>query len=217
MAKKLRRAVFYSQPPYLDLNEAHRYYRLALAAAAEARMDPFGDPVIAIKLAAVAMFKRAGQYPLASEALRNICVDCHRWLDEFGDAHRHDGRRTRILRNFVTLSIDLADLYACKYVNEPENAEQSLVGAVDVALAETRRREREGDAEGEGEWFQPAEIGMMLEGMHRPAPSRLCCFVSDAAEHSGASTRRKTSTTLRLRCSSPPSTCARRSPATGLC
>ena len=48
---------------------------------------------------------------------------------------------------------------------DPENAERSLVWAVETALKEQRRREEEGVKEDEGSWMDDEESGAAMECM----------------------------------------------------
>ena len=91
--------------------------------------------------------------------------ETHRWIDEFSDKHITDGNRSRVKKNMVQINLKLGQLYDCKYVNEPDDAEKRLVEAVERALGEHQRRETEGVKQGEGDWMTNDEIGATLEGM----------------------------------------------------
>lgn len=165
VAKKLRRALFYSRGKYLDIKEANKYFRQALHTANELGMDPFSDEIMGVKYTIAALFEDAGYYALACDVLEIMRSDCQRWIDEFSDKHWNDGNRSRVKKNMVQINVKLAQLYNCKYVNEPDNAEKRLVEAVESALSEKQRREKEGVKQGEGDWMTDEEMGATLEGM----------------------------------------------------
>lgn len=75
------------------------------------------------------------------------------------------GKRNRILRRSIGISVKLGELYSDPHVLEPELAHENLVWAVDAGLREMRRRSVEGVKEGEGEWLNAEEMGGALEGM----------------------------------------------------
>lgn len=171
VAKKLRRAVFYSREPHLDIREANKYFRQALAAADEMGIDPFSDEIMGIKYAIGALFEQAGYYSLAVDVLEIMRNDCQRWEDEFSDKHWNNGNRSRVKKNMIQINVKLAELYDTKYVNEPQNGEKRLVEAVESALREKQRREQEGVKTGEGPWLTDDEMGGTLEGMaHNTCP-----------------------------------------------
>jgi hypothetical protein len=74
----------------------------------------------------------------------------------------------------VQINLKLGQLYGCPYVNEPADAEQRLVEAVERALGEQQRRETEGVQQGEGAWLTSTELGATLEGtlQQRSPPGR---------------------------------------------
>nr|GFD59992.1 hypothetical protein [Tanacetum cinerariifolium] len=75
------------------------------------------------------------------------------------------GNRSRVLKNLVQINLKLGQLYDIKYVNEPDNGGKRLVEAVEIALAESQRREKNGLYNGEGEFLTNEEIGGVLEGL----------------------------------------------------
>ncbi|KAF2468457.1 uncharacterized protein BDR25DRAFT_265109 [Lindgomyces ingoldianus] len=165
VAKKLRRAIFYSRGRNMDLREANKYFRQALQVANEVGMDPFSDEILGVKLAISYLFERAGHYQLACDVLEIMRADCERFIEEFGDKHWGDGMRSRILKRIVECNVKLAELYNTKYVNEPEQAEKRLTEAVETALREKSRREQDGVKQGEGEWMTDEEMGGTMESL----------------------------------------------------
>lgn len=163
VANKLRRAIFYSRGKNLDLHEANKYFRQALALATELGMDPFGPEILGVKYAISTSFEQAGQYQLACDVLEIMRVDCQRWLDEFSHKHWTTGHRSRILKVVVQLNVKLGELYDTKYVNQPDDAEKRLVEAVETVLKESTRREKDGVKEGEGDFMTAEEIGGTME------------------------------------------------------
>lgn len=90
------------------------------------------------------------------------------------------GRRNRILRRSIGISVKLGELYSDPHVLEPDLAHESLVWAVEAGLREMRRRSVEGVKEGEGDWLNAEEMGGALEGLLQtslfppfPPPRRL--------------------------------------------
>ncbi|KAL8357393.1 hypothetical protein RB598_002292 [Gaeumannomyces tritici] len=75
------------------------------------------------------------------------------------------GKRNRILRRSIGISVKLGELYSDQHVLEPELAHESLVWAVEAGLREMRRRSVEGVKEGEGEWLNAEEMGGALEAL----------------------------------------------------
>jgi hypothetical protein len=165
VAKKLRRAIFYSKGSNIDIREANKYFRQALQIATDMGMSPFSPEILGVKYAISLLFEQAGHYPLACDVLEIMRVDCQRWMDEYSDQHITDGDRSRILKVIVQLNVKLGDLYDSKYMNQPNDAEQRLTDAVQTALREKARREKEGVKEGEGEWLTDEEMGATLECM----------------------------------------------------
>lgn len=164
VAKKLRKALFYSRGKWLDIREANKYFRQALALADEMGMDPFSDEIMGVKYTIAALFEDADYYSLAVDVLEIMRSDCQRWVDEFSHKHFNDGNRSRVMKNMVQINVKLAQLYDTRYVNEPENGEKRLVEAVESVLREKQRREKEGVKSGEGPWLTDDETGATLEG-----------------------------------------------------
>lgn len=175
MAKKLRKALFYSRGKYLDIREANKYFRQALQVATEEGMDPFSDEIMGVKYVIAALFEEAGYYAMACDVLEIMRADTQRWMDEFSDKHWNDGHRSRVKKNLVQINLKLGQLYDVKYVNEPDDAEKRLVEAVEGALGEQQRRETDGLKPGEGDWMTNDEIGATLEGEFIPIMLSFTC------------------------------------------
>ncbi|KAI4677315.1 uncharacterized protein J4E88_007123 [Alternaria novae-zelandiae] len=165
VAKKLRRALFYSRGQWLDIREANKHFRQALALADEMGMDPFSDEIMGVKYTIAALFEDAGYYSLAIDVLEIMRNDCQKWVDEFSDRHWTNGNRSRVKKNMVQINLKLGQLYDVRYVNEPENGEKRLVEAVESALKEQQRREKDGVKNGEGPWLTNDEMGGVLEAL----------------------------------------------------
>jgi hypothetical protein len=164
VAKKLRRALFYSTAPHEDIREANKYFRQALQVATEVGMDPFSDEIMGVKYKIAQLFEEAGYYQMSCDVLEIMRVDCQRWMDEYSDKHWTTGNRSRVLKNTVQIHVKLGSLYDSKYMNEPEDGEKRLVYAVETALKERNRRETEGVKPGEGDWMTDEEMGATMEG-----------------------------------------------------
>jgi len=175
VAKKLRRALFYSRGNFLDMREANKYFRQALALADELGMDPFSDEIMGVKYSIAALFEENGYYSLATDVLEIMRADCQRWVDDFADRHWNNGNRSRVMKNMLQVNLKLGQLYDVKYVNEPETAEKRLVEAVESALSEKQRRERDGLKPGEGPWLTDEEMGGTLEGKPASAFTKPSC------------------------------------------
>jgi tetratricopeptide (TPR) repeat protein len=165
VAKKLRKALFYSRGKWLDIREANKHFRQALALADEMGMDPFSDEIMGVKYTIAALFEDAGYYSLAVDVLEIMRTDCQKWVDEFSHKHVQTGNRSRVMKNMVQINLKLGQLYDVRYVNEPDNGEKRLVEAVESALREQQRREREGVKSGEGPWLSDDEMGGVLEAL----------------------------------------------------
>ncbi|KAF9630061.1 Tetratricopeptide-like helical [Lasiodiplodia theobromae] len=165
VAKKLRRALYFSQERSLDPKLAIKYYREALAAADEEGMDPFSNEVLGIKFSLAQLFEQLQNYQRAIDILEIVRRDCLRWVDELGDKHWNDGKRTRVLGKTIGISVKLGDLYSNPYIKEIEKAEEKLVWAVETVLKEKMRREKEGVKEGEGDWITDQEMGASMEAL----------------------------------------------------
>ncbi|KAF2266132.1 hypothetical protein CC78DRAFT_531798 [Lojkania enalia] len=165
VAKKLRKAIFYSSGAHMDLREANKYFRQALQTAQEIGMDPFTDEILGVKLAIATIYENAGHHQVAAEVMEVMRADCKRWMAEYSDKHWNDGMRSRVLKRIVELNVKLGQLYDVKYMNEPDEGEKVLTEAVEMALKEKARRENEGIKEGEGDWMTDEELGGTLEAL----------------------------------------------------
>ncbi|KAL8799002.1 MAG: hypothetical protein Q9182_006214 [Xanthomendoza sp. 2 TL-2023] len=163
VAKKLRRAIFYSNYDIQPEN-ALKYYKQALVAAEEVGMDPFSDEIFGVKFQMASFFEKQMHQPrMAIEVLERVRRSCLDWETEKGGLEENRGQRTKVLGQCVRMSVKLGELYAGPEIMETEHAEESLVWAVTTLLKEQARREREGVQEGEGEWMNAEEIGGALE------------------------------------------------------
>ncbi|KAG9203729.1 hypothetical protein G6514_002342 [Epicoccum nigrum] len=165
VAKKLRKALFYSRGKHIDIREANKFFRQALQTADELGMDPFSDEIMGVKYTIAALFEDAGYYSLATDVLEIMRADTQKWMDEFSHKHWNDGNRSRVLKNLIQINVKLGQLYDIKYINEPENGGKRLVEAVETALAESQRREKNGLFQGEGEFLTKEELGGALEAL----------------------------------------------------
>ena len=80
------------------------------------------------------------------------------------------GRRSRILRKAIGISVKLGELYADEHVLNADLAHERLVWSVDAALKEFQRRTVDGLKDGEGAWMSPVEMGAALECQSYPRP-----------------------------------------------
>lgn len=163
VAKQMRKALYYTNMD-LQPKNAVKYYREALRVADEIGMDPFSDEIIGIKIQVAELMEKIQQYQKAIDVLEIVKSDNMKWVDLFGNKAGNEGKRTRLLKKTVGVSVKLGDLYTNKYVKEPDKAEESLAWAVEMQLKELQRREKEGTREGEGEWMTSEEIGGAFEG-----------------------------------------------------
>ncbi|KAL9104831.1 MAG: hypothetical protein Q9163_000279 [Psora crenata] len=164
VAQKLRRALYYTNQN-LQPKSALKYYRQAIEKATELGMDPFSDEILGVKIQIAAMFEKAGSWPQAIRTLELVRANCLDWIEEVGAREGNEGRRTKVLRKIIGISVRLGEYYASEYVKDYESAEERLVWAVTAALKEQRRREVDGVKEGEGPWLEDEEIGGTLEGV----------------------------------------------------
>ncbi|KAL5113661.1 hypothetical protein ACEQ8H_008448 [Pleosporales sp. CAS-2024a] len=179
VARKLRKAIFYSRGQWLDIREANKHFRQALALATEMGMDPFSDDIMGVKYAIATLFEDAGYYSLAVDVLEIMRHDCQRWVDDFSHGHWNNGNRSRVMKNMVQINVKLAQLYDTRYVNEPDNGEKRLVEAVEMALREKQRRDTQGLKTGEGPWLTDDEMGGTLEGKSPPAMIRAVVLMNN--------------------------------------
>ncbi|KAK3985025.1 hypothetical protein QBC44DRAFT_165361 [Cladorrhinum sp. PSN332] len=75
------------------------------------------------------------------------------------------GKRTRLLKKAVGISVKLANLYSDEHVLERETAHERIVWAVETTLRELNRRSKEPLKEGEGDWMADSEVGGALESL----------------------------------------------------
>ncbi|KAK4168873.1 hypothetical protein QBC43DRAFT_82155 [Cladorrhinum sp. PSN259] len=75
------------------------------------------------------------------------------------------GKRTRLLKKAVGISVKLANLYSDEHVLERETAHERIVWAVETTLRELNRRSKEPLKEGEGDWMADQEVGGALESL----------------------------------------------------
>jgi tetratricopeptide (TPR) repeat protein len=164
VANKLRRALYHTS---IDVNprKALDYYRQAIAAAAAAGMDPFGDEVIGIKLSCAAMLEKVGAVRNAIEVLEIVRNDCLEYVERREAEGEMGGERARVLAKTVGMAVKLGELYARPEVDDPEAAERVLVLGVETALREMQRREAEGERADEGPWLSGEELGGTLESL----------------------------------------------------
>ncbi|KAL8733913.1 MAG: hypothetical protein Q9181_003405 [Wetmoreana brouardii] len=172
VARKLRRALYYSNHD-LQPENALKYYKQALQAAAECGMDPFSDEILGVRFQLASFLEKQLMQPrMAIEVLERVRKDCLDWEGGKGREEGRRGERTRVLGQCVRVSVKLGELYARPDIMETEHAEESLVWAVTTLLKEQGRREREGVKEGEGEWMSIEEIGGALESLGNHYSSR---------------------------------------------
>jgi tetratricopeptide (TPR) repeat protein len=164
VAKPLRKALYYDkQAP--DPKKALKYYQDALKEAAAIGMDPWSDEIVGLKIQVAAFLEKNGAVEMSARILDRLRQDSLTWVEEQGDKHFSDGRRTAILSKTVAIGIKLGELYSSPLLKQPEAAEASLVSAVEAVLREKERREKEGVKEGEGEWVNDEESGASFEAL----------------------------------------------------
>ena len=163
VAKQMRKALYYTNMD-LQPKNALKYYQEALRVADQIGMDPFSDEIIGIRIQVAALMEKIQQYQKAIDVLEIVKNDNMQWVDLFGDKVGNEGKRTRVLKKTISVSVKLGELYSNEYVKETDKAEESLGWAVEMQLKELKRREKEGTREGEEEWMTPEEIGGALEG-----------------------------------------------------
>ncbi|KAF2403750.1 hypothetical protein EJ06DRAFT_536124 [Trichodelitschia bisporula] len=164
VAKPLRRALYYTNITP-DPQRALKYYKEAMAAAEEVRMDPFSDEVLGLRIQIAYFLEKNHNHALAARVLEGVMEACMAWVAREGDKHVTDGQRSRVLGKTVGIGVKLGELYSNPFVDDQEAAEVALVGAVETVLREKQRREKEGVKEGEGDWMSDEEIGGALESL----------------------------------------------------
>ncbi|KAI0206121.1 TPR domain-containing protein [Astrocystis sublimbata] len=80
IAKSLRRALYYSnyQP---DPKLALKYYKLALQQCTAAKLDPFSDEVIGVRIQLAAWLEKIGNFQNSIEVLESLLDDCKKWVE----------------------------------------------------------------------------------------------------------------------------------------
>ncbi|QSZ36484.1 hypothetical protein DSL72_006364 [Monilinia vaccinii-corymbosi] len=162
VAKQLRKALYYTNMS-LEPKNAIKYYKEALRVADEMGMDPFSDEYLGIKISVCVLLERVHAYDKAIGVYEIMRDDCGKWMEQLGDLERNIGKRTRVLRRMVEISVKIADLYNGEYVLQPDKAEESLVYAVEIILKEQMRRQKEGVRPGEEVWLSDEEMGGTFE------------------------------------------------------
>ncbi|KAK8197738.1 uncharacterized protein BKA78DRAFT_292823 [Phyllosticta capitalensis] len=164
VAKKLRRAIYYSRRASFQPKEVIRYYREALALADELGMDPFSDEVLGIRIQMAGFFElKLQSHRSAIDMLELVKNDCYLWMDKLGDKHWTDGKRTRVLIRIMSIHTKLGELYSNQYVKDFNKAEENLQTAISIAIGEKMRRQRDGVKVGEGDWIGDDELGAEME------------------------------------------------------
>ncbi|KAI5926992.1 tpr domain-containing protein [Camillea tinctor] len=79
IAKSLRRALYYSNYSP-DPKEALKYYRRALEQCAAAKLDPFSDEVMGIRIQLAAWLEKIGNFRNSIEVLEGILRDINKWV-----------------------------------------------------------------------------------------------------------------------------------------
>ncbi|KAL8392041.1 hypothetical protein RB595_002298 [Gaeumannomyces hyphopodioides] len=194
VADAMRRALYYSNYAP-DPKLALKYYREAIERCVQAGLDPFSDEFMGVRIQVAAWLEKIERYDAAIRTLASLLDECRRWVtlaEEQGmkelavvipataDGQEGEkgekaaapqkretvwGKRNRILRRSIGISVKLGELYSDQHVLEPELAHESLVWAVEAGLREMRRRSVEGVKEGEGEWLNAEEMGGALEAL----------------------------------------------------
>ncbi|PSR85907.1 hypothetical protein BD289DRAFT_367921 [Coniella lustricola] len=193
VAKSLRRALYYSNHG-LDVNLAHKYYKLALEQCRDNHMDPFSDDVVGIKIQLSAWLEKMGNIPGAAKVLDLVLAENKKWLAMVektpeklpmapvpgmvlgeGENARTVTKeefdlwvrssRTRVLAKSCQMSVKLGTLCADDQILDNEKSHDHLIWATENALKEFYRRAKEGVKDGEGSWLGPQEIGGTLESL----------------------------------------------------
>ncbi|KAF7908591.1 uncharacterized protein EAF01_004346 [Botrytis porri] len=164
VAKQLRKALYYTNMS-LEPKNAVKYYKEALRVADEMGMDPFSDEYLGIKISVCVLLEKIQAYDKAIGVYEIMRDDCGKWMEQLGDLERNIGKRTRVLRRMIEISVKIADLYNGEYVLQPDKAEESLVYAVETILKEQMRRQKEGIRPGEEVWLSDEEMGGTFEAL----------------------------------------------------
>lgn len=165
VAKKLRRAVYYSKTD-VQPSEAIKYYKQALEVAQELQMHPFSDEVMGIKIEVAALMEKIQQNHKAIEVLERVRADNLAWLEKSAGVERDKKRRTKVLAKTVAITVKLGELYGSPAIWDRDTAQERLVWAVETVLKEKQRRANEKvTEEDEGEWMTDDEHGATLESL----------------------------------------------------
>lgn len=180
VAKKLRRAIHYT---IIDPNvqDALKYYKMALVEANKAGMQEWSDEVTGIKIQVSSMFESMGRLDKAVEALELVFADAAAFVanqDALLESPSPDGppgaaeapnrqARSRVLKRMIGMSTKLAELYADDRLGARQTAEEKLVWGATTTLKERVRRERMTPEQEslEGEWMTEMEIAASLESL----------------------------------------------------
>jgi tetratricopeptide (TPR) repeat protein len=170
--KKLRRALYFADYEK-DEKMAIRYFKETLIAADENGMDPLSQEVLGVKFKMASFLEEAGSHRLAIRVLETAKRECLTWNKKWGWKKEPVARekRSRLLKTAIAISIKVASLYGCEYIQEWDSAEENLVWAVETELKETQRRNTEGLLEGDGEWMTDEQKGANFEGKIAPSTS----------------------------------------------
>ena len=167
-------------------------------------MHPLSDEVLAIYTEMARLFEKIGEVQRSVDVYTALKGNISKWMEAQGHEEDMRAQRTRLLAKAVTYSTKLGQLYSSEYIGDRENAEKSLVWAVETALREKQRRQTEGVRPGEGDWIDDDQMGSQLEGLSiasRFAPKPALTF----QQLLDTPTRRKTTT------SSPRNSSSKRS------
>jgi hypothetical protein len=163
VAKQMRKALYYTNIS-LEPKLAVKYYRESLRVADDIGMDPFSDEIIGVKIQLASLMEKVQHYKKAIDILEIVKSDNLKWVEQLGGVSGNEGKRTRVLRKTVGVSVKLGDLYANEHILQKDKAEENLVWAVETVLKEQQRREKEGVKLDEGDWLTPEENGGAFEG-----------------------------------------------------
>ncbi|KAI0601237.1 hypothetical protein F4775DRAFT_589452 [Biscogniauxia sp. FL1348] len=137
IAKSLRRALYYSNYAP-DPKEALKYYRQALEQCAAAKLDPFSDEVMGIRIQLAAWLEKIGNFRNSIEVLEALLRDSNKWVeameksvrdgqvDQYGKLvsdpglPKQDAKRTETPENVGEKSGDKSEEES-EEVPEPEN------------------------------------------------------------------------------------------------
>lgn len=165
VAKKLRRAIFYSKIN-VDVPEALKYFEQAIEVAKEVEMDPMSDEVMCIKFEIAGLMERIHAYGEAIQVLDLVVEQNLEWIEKHKDDPESKKQTSHVLYQTVKAQIKVASLYANPAIWDRDTAEAKLVWAVETLIKEKQRREREGvSEEEEGPWMSDDEVGASIEDL----------------------------------------------------